>query len=112
MVPYLTLEAFRATVKFISERPFGSGVVMDYAQPRSALPALEKLALDSMASRVKQVGEPFQLFFTPKEIAAELKDWSMIEDLGSEEMNARYFDGRTDGLRAMGSAGRLLCAWV
>jgi len=112
VVPYLTLEAFRTTLEFIAERPRGSGVVLDYSQPRSALPYFEQLALDSLSLRVKQAGEPFQLFFTPKEMAAELRAWSMIEDLGSDNLNARYFDMRTDGLRTLGSAGRMLCAWV
>ncbi len=72
VVPYLTLAAFRATLGFIAAQPSGSGVVLDYGQPRSALPFFEQLAHDSLASRVQQAGEPFQLFFTPAEIAAEL----------------------------------------
>jgi methyltransferase (TIGR00027 family) len=112
VVPYLTLEAFRATVSFISARPLGSGLVLDYGQPRSVLPPLERLALDSLASRVEQAGEPFQLFFTPPEIAAELAGLHSIEDLGSAEINARYFHGRADQLAMRGSAGRLLSAWL
>jgi len=65
-----------------------------------------------LASRVQQAGEPFQLFFTPAEIAAELAAFRGIEDLGSPEMNARYFAGRRDSLKLRGAAGRLLCAWL
>ena len=43
---------------------------------------------------------------------AELDGVSQIEDLGSAEINARYFGGRSDNLRMRGSAGRLLSAWV
>jgi hypothetical protein len=86
--------------------------VLDYGQPRSALPFLEKLAHDSLAARVKLAGEPFQLFFTPSEIAAELTAFHQIEDLGSPEINARYFASRTDNLKVLGSAGRLLSAWL
>jgi methyltransferase (TIGR00027 family) len=111
VVPYLTLEAFRATVSFLSARPMGSGVVLDYGQPREVLPHLERLAHDSLASRVRQAGEPFQLFFTPREIAAELSAFRRIEDLGSKEVNALYYAGRSDQLAVRGSAGRLLCAW-
>jgi O-methyltransferase involved in polyketide biosynthesis len=110
VVPYLTLEAFRSTIHFIAAQPPGTGVVFDYSQPRSALPFLEKLAHDSLASRVKLVGEPFQLFFTPAEIASELTAFRNLEDLGSTEINARYFTGRTDNLKVLGSAGRLLSA--
>jgi methyltransferase (TIGR00027 family) len=112
VVPYLTLEAFRFTINFIAAQPHGSGVVLDYSQPRSALPFLEKLAHDSLASRVQLAGEPFQLFFTPTEIASELTAFRDLEDLGSSQINARYFTGRTDNLKALGSAGRLLSAWL
>jgi len=112
VVPYLTLEAFQSTIAFIGARPAGSGVVLDYGQPRSALPFLEKLAHDSLAARVQLAGEPFQLFFTPTEIAAELMHFRNIEDIGSAEINARYFANRTDNLKLRGSAGRLLSAWL
>ena len=111
VVPYLTLDAFRATLGFIGAQPAGSGVVLDYGQPREALPFLEQLAHDSLASRVQLAGEPFQLFFTPAGIAAELASFHSLEDLGSAEINARYFQGRTDQLAVRGKAGRLLCAW-
>jgi methyltransferase (TIGR00027 family) len=112
VVPYLTLEAFRATVGFIAAQPTGSGVVFDYGQPRAVLPAREQLAFDSLASRVLLVGEPFELFFTPAEVALELGGFHSIEDLGSVEINARYFEGRSDGLRVLGSAGRILSARI
>jgi methyltransferase (TIGR00027 family) len=112
VVPYLTLEAFRSTIHFIAAQHPGSGVVFDYSQPRSALPFRERLAHDSLASRVKLAGEPFQLFFTPSQIASELTAFRTIEDLGSAEINARYFTGRTNNLKVLGSAGRLLSAWL
>jgi methyltransferase (TIGR00027 family) len=112
VVPYLNLEAFRSTLNFIAAQPPGSGVVLDYGQPRSALPFREKLAHDSLAARVQLAGEPFQLFFTPPEIAAELTAFRRREDLGSDEINTRYFANRTDNLKLLGSAGRLLSAWL
>ncbi|WP_158942042.1 class I SAM-dependent methyltransferase [Granulicella sp. S190] len=112
VVPYLTLEAFRGTIAFVSRQAAGSAVVLDYAQPRSVLPFFEQLAHDSLASRVQQAGEPFQLFFTPAEIAGELRNFRAIEDLGSTEINTRYFTDRADSLRVLGSAGRLLSAWI
>ncbi len=111
VVPYLTPEAFRETVNFIGALAAGSGVVLDYGQPRSVLPFLEQLAHDSLASRVQLAGEPFQLFFTPAEIAAQLSQFHSIEDIGTEEINARYFHGRADQLAVRGKAGRLLSAW-
>lgn len=112
VVPYLTLPAFRGTIGFIAAQPQGSGVALDYGQPREALPLLERLGHDSLSARVRQAGEPFQLFFTPCEIAAELAGFRTIEDMGSTELNARYFSNRTDQLKLMGSGGRLLSAWI
>lgn len=112
VVPYLTLPAFRATVAFIAAQPAGSGITLDYGQPRSALPFLEQLAHDSLADRVKLAGEPFQLFFTPQEIAAEFSAFHSIEDIGGSEITARYFAHRKDQLKIRGSAGRFFSAWL
>ena len=111
VVPYLTHAAFRSTLTLIASCPSGSGVVMDYSQPRSALPHLEQLAHDSLSSRVQLVGEPFQLFFTPHQMATELSGFHNLEDLGSAELNVRYFTGRSDNLMLMGTAGRIVSAW-
>jgi methyltransferase (TIGR00027 family) len=112
VVPYLTLEAFRATIAFIASSPTGSGVVFDYGQPRRVLPPLEQLAFDSLASRVALAGEPFQLWFTPPEAAFELEEFRLIEDIGSPEINERYFQNRRDQLLLRGSGGRFLTAWL
>ena len=111
VVPYLTLDAFRATLAFIAESPAGSGVALDYGQPRDALPFLERLAHDALSARVERAGEPFRLFFTPESIARELSAFREIEDIGSAGINARYFTGRKDRLSLKGSGGRLLSAW-
>ncbi len=111
VVVYLTLETFRGTLAFIAAQPHGTAVVLDYAQPRHCLRHDEQLARDSLTARVAQVGEPFQLFFTPDEIAHELHAFRLIEDLGTTELNARYFGGRTDHLQVLGSSGRLLSAY-
>lgn len=112
VVPYLTLNAFRETLRFIAAHTPGSGVVFDYGQPRSVLPPHEQQARDSLASRVHLAGEAFQLFFTPQEIAAELAAFPNLEDIGTPEINARYFANRTDELKMIGSADRLISAWL
>jgi methyltransferase (TIGR00027 family) len=115
VAPYLSHAAFRATVNFVAERPPGSALVLDYAQPRAVLPAEEQLARDSLAARVAGVGEPFQLFWTPEAMAEELSGFSAWEDLGAEELNVRYLsvagEPRSDGLRILGVGPRLVCAW-
>ena len=112
VVPYLTLEAFRSTIGFIASQPAGSGVVLDYGQPRSALPFLEKLAHDSLAARVQLAGEPFRLFFTPPEMAAELTAFLRLRISARRRSMRATLRGRADNLKMRGSAGRLLSAWV
>ncbi len=114
VVPYLTGEAFAATCRVLGRFAPGSAVVFDYGQPREALPPQEQLMLDSLSARVAQAGEPFRLFFTPPALAEELVPFGLrvAEDLGSVELNALYFQGRTDGLGLRGSGGRLCHAVV
>jgi O-methyltransferase involved in polyketide biosynthesis len=91
----------------------GSGVVFDYAVERSLLSPAQQLALDALADRVARAGEPFQLFFHPAELVSDLArlGFGNIEDLASDEINARYFAGRSDGL-AVSGGGHLLAGWV
>jgi len=109
VVPYLTLEAFRATVSLLGSFAAGSSVVFDYSQPREVLSPREQLMLDSMASRVAQAGEPFRLFFTPEALAAELEavGLSVVEDLDGPAIHSRYLAERTDGLALQGRGGRI-----
>jgi methyltransferase (TIGR00027 family) len=112
VVPYLTSEAFRATMQVLGRFAPGSEVVFDYAQPRAALPPVEQLMLDSLSARVAQAGEPFQLFFTPEQLAEEL-EWlglRVVEDLDGAAMTERYFAGRGDGLMLRGKGGRMCVA--
>jgi methyltransferase (TIGR00027 family) len=112
VVPYLTTEAFRATMRLLARLPAGSAVVFDYSQPREVLSEREQLMLDSMAARVAQAGEPFQLFFTPEKLAEELEwlEMRVVEDLGSAELTERFFRGRGDGLGLRGKGGRMCVA--
>jgi methyltransferase (TIGR00027 family) len=109
---YLTREAFESTVAFMGALPSGGGVTFDYAVERSELGMFEKLALDRLGHKVALMGEPFQLFFRTAELKATMErlGFTDIEDMGSDELNARYLAGRTDGLKLRGGIGRLMRA--
>ncbi len=112
VVPYLTSEGFRATMRLLARFTVGSEVVFDYSQPREVLPPVEQLMLDSLSARVALAGEPFQLFFTPAQLAEEL-EWlglRVVEDLDGAALSARYLAGRKDGLLLRGKAGRICVA--
>jgi methyltransferase (TIGR00027 family) len=112
VVPYLTAEAFRTTIRILSTLPEGSAVVLDYSQPAEVLSMVERMMLESLSARVAMAGEPFQLFFTPPQLAEDLEWLGMrvVEDLGGEALTARYFAGRRDGLMLRGKAGRMCVA--
>jgi methyltransferase (TIGR00027 family) len=113
VTPYLSRSAFDATVAFIASMPSGTGVAFDYAVERSLLSPQQQLALDRLAARVALAGEPFQLFFDPDALARDLRSlgFGNIEDLNGDQINARYFAGRADGL-AVSGGGHLQSCWV
>jgi methyltransferase (TIGR00027 family) len=109
---YLTEDAAMSTFAFIASTPPGGGVAFDYAIPRASLSWLGRLALDVMMRRVAAAGEPFRTHFDPASLAECLRGMGFrsIEDLGADDINARYFKNRTDKLRIIGKLGRLMSA--
>lgn len=111
VIMYLNREAALGTLEFIAGT-LGGGVVFDYALPRASLGFLQKIAFDNLARRVKAAGEPFQLYFDPAELAAELHrpGFTHLDDLDGPAINARYFANRRDKLRVGGGLGRVIGA--
>jgi methyltransferase (TIGR00027 family) len=114
VTPYITRESCMATLAFIASLPHGSGVVFDFAVDPSLLNAGQRQAFDALASRVAAAGEPFQLFFEASELQSKLTalGFHRTELLQKNEINARYFKDRADGLGVRGSLGHLMAAWV
>jgi methyltransferase (TIGR00027 family) len=114
VVPYLTRNAVMETLRLVASLPTGSGIVFDYALPPESLDPVQRQALEALAARVAAAGEPFQTFFDPAELESELRrmGFGSLENLAGDEINARYFSGRSDGLRVAGSLGRLMKARV
>lgn len=114
VVPYLTPGAFEDTMRFIAGMPVNSGVAFDYPIPRTSLNLMERVALDALSARVARVGEPFQLFFDPEELADRLRamGFRYLEDMGRDQMNARYFAGQTGRFKVRGNLAHLACIRV
>jgi methyltransferase (TIGR00027 family) len=116
---YLVKESIVNTLRFIAATSKikgapGGGVAFDYTVPRASLKWMERIALDVLSRRVAAAGEPFVTFFEPSELAAELRaiGFRELEDIGTPEINQRYFKDRADGLRVGGSLARLMAARV
>ena len=115
VVPYLTIEAFRATLSDVAKLPPGTAIGFDYAVPPETLSPGRRLIFDRLAARVAAAGEPFRLFFTPEQIESELRTagFGRIEQVDSEHLNELYFRNRADGLRLSPvGIGILATAWV
>jgi methyltransferase (TIGR00027 family) len=112
VVPYLTREAFVETTAYAGA--IGGEVVFDYAVDPKLLSELERAGLESLSRRVAKVGEPFRLFFEPGELAELLKSvgFGWTKDWDTMELNARYFQGRRDGLKLVGRVARIIHAWA
>lgn len=108
---YLTREAVASTLSFVASLPRGSGIVFDYAVPPATLSLVRRLVLGALRRHVAAIGEPWKSFFEPRALAAELTalGFRELEDLGPDELNARFFGDRADGLR-IGRLGRILRA--
>lgn len=113
VAPYLTIDGVMTTLRFIASASKGSAVVFDYAPALSLLTPAQRLVIDAMANRLAAAGEPLHTFFDPAELMNDLRamGFGHVEDIGPEELNAKYFKDRTDGLR-VGSLAHMMNARV
>lgn len=106
---YLEPPTVLATLAVIA--PFaadGGGVIFDYSFPTESLSARARAALEALAARAAAAGEPLRGFFEPEALSAALRGLG-FRDLGADQLNARFFSERADGLR-VGPAGHILIA--
>jgi methyltransferase (TIGR00027 family) len=114
VTPYLERAAVMATLRDIQRLagPNG-GVAFDYGIDRSVMTMVQRAVFAALEARVSRAGEPFRSAFVPAELVADLRalGFDDVEDLGQEEIDARYFAGRRDGLH-VGTLGHMVVARV
>ena len=112
VVMYLERSQVMETLRYVASLPTGTAVVFDYAVPPETLSWLLRMLYRALLEKVAAGGEPWQSFFEPGSLAADLQrlGFTRIEDLGPEEINSRLLANRTDGLQST-SAGRIVRAW-
>lgn len=103
---YLSESAINETLKFVASLPTGSRIIFDYTLLPCLMNPDQKKAIDILSERVASADEPFQTFFDPALLKKNLMTMGFrkLEDLSPEEINARYFHGRSDGLKINGPA--------
>jgi methyltransferase (TIGR00027 family) len=108
---YLPREANFATLRSIAQLARGSEVIFTYVERR----ALESnsIAMQRARAVAAAVGEPWICGFDSATLPAELREIGLeiLEDLGGEQLHARYCAPRIDGL-AVSRVGRIARASV
>lgn len=104
VVPYLTKEAVRSTLSFITKLPNGAHVVFDYRDPPASLPPEWRTRHDRRAAHVAELGEAWLSYFEPDALRTKLMSlgFSAVEDLGPPQIAARYFPNHALSLPAKG----------
>jgi methyltransferase (TIGR00027 family) len=110
VTPYLESETVMATLEALASLNAGVEVVFDYGPAAGSLTGRMRDAHERRAAKVAAAGEPWVSGFDPPDLIGGLAHlgFSQIEDLGPPEINARFYDGRADGLRVL--AGRVMRA--
>jgi methyltransferase (TIGR00027 family) len=115
VVPYLTMSAFRATLRDVARLPEGTAITFDFVFPPETLTPERRVIFDRLAQRVLAAGEPFRLFFTPAQLESELRaaGFRRVEEVDTDRLNELYFQNRADGLKLSPvGIGMLATAWV
>jgi methyltransferase (TIGR00027 family) len=103
VVPYLTRDAIMATLRYVASLAPGSEIVFDYAELPADMQSVseaDRRAWAALAARVATLGEPFRTVFVPGELGPAVRElgFSVADELVPQQLNARYFAGRSDGL--------------
>jgi methyltransferase (TIGR00027 family) len=100
---YLGKEDVLATLRSVAGlAPKGSPIVFDYFDAAAFVPGQATQTMRLMHDIVRQAGEPMKSSFDPLTLGEELKavGFDLLENLGPEEIEARYFQGRRDRYHA------------
>jgi len=98
---YLTEEAVFETLRYVASLAPGSEIVFDYFPPESLLDDENRRRMVTLKAFGAARGEPWLSQFEPTLLTVRVQElgFSQVWNFGPEEANARYFAGRTDGLR-------------
>ena len=99
---YLTRDAVLDTLGFVRGLAAGSQIVFEVHLPESEMPESERTVARFAAEASAARGEPWLTHFLPEEMRGLLAGlgYQSCFHLTQDEAQARYFQGRRDGLRA------------
>ncbi|WP_167240100.1 class I SAM-dependent methyltransferase [Massilia genomosp. 1] len=110
---YLSKPAIFDVLNYVASLPKGSSIAFDYRVAPALLHPIDQVISDYAAKQFGAEGEPWQSYFHPQELQAQIAALGFrdVTDFGADELNARYFQKRKDGLR-VGAGFRILRAVV
>jgi methyltransferase (TIGR00027 family) len=97
---YLTADAFDLALNLVLSLPPASEIVFSFVLAASALSLAERIGAAAFAAIGAARGEPWRSRFSPEQLANKLKSmgFSKVSHFSTDAANARYFQGRRDGL--------------
>lgn len=92
VVFYLTPDTARTTLEYIAGQARPVEVILDYLQPADT--EEDRAQLEARANRLAAAGEPWFSYFTPDDIAAQLRGlgFTDLEDHSAADLIAGYLD--------------------
>lgn len=109
---YLTPQTVMQTLQCVADATVaGGGIAFDYITPPDRQTIAQRVRWLVLKSWLSAVGEPWRGFFNPAILRDALKTqgFTSIVDMGSDDINGRYFNAQPGG-PAVGGPGRLMCA--
>lgn len=100
---YLLRDTVLANLRAIADvAPTGSSIIFDYYDTGAFVPEKVAPRMQGWKQYAMQAGEPIITGFDPSNLAADLADLGLClkENLSPSEIEARYFQGRTDNYHA------------
>lgn len=96
VVFYLTPDTARATLEYIADQARPAEVIFDYLHPAGT--DEDRAQLRERANRSAAAGEPWFSYFTPDDIAAQLRSLGLtdIEDHSAAELISGYLNGSAE----------------
>jgi methyltransferase (TIGR00027 family) len=109
---YLSKEAVAATLRDVSSLATGSTLVMSFMLPIELVEPAVRPGIEAAARGARASGTPWLSFFTPAEMLdlARGAGFRSVTHVSADALTARYFAGRTDGLRLPSNSEELLVA--
>jgi methyltransferase (TIGR00027 family) len=111
---YLTKEANAATLRQVASFASGSMLAMTFLLPLELADPEVRPGLQMAEKGARASGTPFISFYTPSEIITQASDagFAQARHVSANDLAARYFANRGDGLRPPNNAEELLVASV